>query len=39
VRVQFDVEGTRKQQQQVLRGLKQSSILLSAVALGPVLPE
>jgi putative Mg2+ transporter-C (MgtC) family protein len=39
VRVQFDVEGTRKEQRTVLQGLKQSSVLLSAVSLGPVLPE
>ena len=39
VRVQFDVEGTRKDQQTILSGLKQSGILLSAVPLGPVLPE
>jgi len=39
VRVQFDVEGTRKDQQVILRGLKQSSVLLSAVPLGPVLSE
>jgi putative Mg2+ transporter-C (MgtC) family protein len=39
VRVQFDVEGTRKELQQVLHGLKQSSVLRSAVPLGPVLSE
>jgi len=39
VRVQFDVEGTHKELQQVLRGLKQSSVLRSAVPLGPVLGE
>jgi len=31
VRFQFEVEGTRKEQQQVLRGLKQSPVLGSAV--------
>jgi putative Mg2+ transporter-C (MgtC) family protein len=39
VRVQFEVEGTRKEQDAVLSSLKRSSILLSAVSLGPVLPE
>jgi putative Mg2+ transporter-C (MgtC) family protein len=33
---QFDVEGTRKEQREVLRGLKQSTVLASAVPLGPV---
>jgi len=36
VRVQFDVEGTRKDQQAILNGLRQSSVLLNAVPLGPV---
>jgi putative Mg2+ transporter-C (MgtC) family protein len=36
VRYQFDVEGTRKEQREVLRGLKQSTVLASAVPLGPV---
>jgi putative Mg2+ transporter-C (MgtC) family protein len=39
VRIQFDVAGTRKELQQISHGLKQSPILLSAVPLGPVLPE
>jgi putative Mg2+ transporter-C (MgtC) family protein len=39
VRVQFEVEGTRKDQQAILHGLRQSSVLLSAVPLGPVPPE
>ena len=39
VRVQFDVEGTRKEQDLVLRGLRQSSVLASAVPLGPVQSE
>lgn len=34
VRFQFDVEGTRKEQQQVFHGLKQSSVLQSAVSVG-----
>jgi putative Mg2+ transporter-C (MgtC) family protein len=34
VRFQFDVEGTRKEQQQVFHGLKQSTVLASAVPLG-----
>jgi len=34
VRFQFDVEGTRKEQQQVFQGLKQSTVLASAVPLG-----
>lgn len=36
IRYQFDVEGTRKEQQQVLEGLKQSTVLAAAVSLGPV---
>jgi putative Mg2+ transporter-C (MgtC) family protein len=39
VRVQFALEGTRKDQIQVLHGLKQSSVFESATALGPVHPE
>jgi putative Mg2+ transporter-C (MgtC) family protein len=39
VRLQFDLEGTRKEQQQVLQALKQSSILDSVIHLGPVQPE
>jgi putative Mg2+ transporter-C (MgtC) family protein len=34
VRFQFDVEGTRKEQRQVFQGLKQSTVLASAVPLG-----
>jgi len=36
VRFQFDVEGTRKEQQQVFHGLKQSPIFASAVSVGRV---
>jgi len=36
VRLQFDLEGKRKQQELALRTLKQSSALVSAVDLGPV---
>jgi putative Mg2+ transporter-C (MgtC) family protein len=39
VRVQFELQGTRKDQEQVLRGLKQSPVFESATALGPVAPE
>ena len=39
VRLQFDLEGTRKEQQQVLQALKQSSVLESVVPLGLVQPE
>jgi putative Mg2+ transporter-C (MgtC) family protein len=39
VRVQFDVEGTRKEQDIVLHGLRQSSILTGAIALGTVQSE
>ena len=39
VRLQFDLEGTRKEQQQTLQVLKQSSILDSVIHLGPVQPE
>lgn len=39
VRVQFDVEGTRKEQDEVLRGLQKSSVLQSVVPLGPVQTE
>jgi len=34
VRYQFEVEGTRNEQQQVFHGLKQSTVLRSAVAVG-----
>jgi len=36
VRYQFEVEGTRKEHQRVLQGLKQSAVLASAVPLGSV---
>jgi len=36
VRIHFELEATRKQQQQVLRGLKQSQVFESATPLGPV---
>ena len=39
VRVQFQLEGTRKAQGQVLHGLKQSAVFESAIALGPVHSE
>jgi hypothetical protein len=39
VRLQFDVEGTRKEQDEVLRGLEKSSVLQSVVPLGPVQTE
>ena len=39
VRVQFDVAGTRREQDQVLRELRQSSVLESAISLGQVQPE
>jgi putative Mg2+ transporter-C (MgtC) family protein len=39
VRVQFELEGTRKHQEVVLHGLKQSSVFESATLLGPVHPE
>jgi hypothetical protein len=39
VRVQFDVEGTRREQDIVLHGLRESSILTSAIPLGAVQPE
>jgi putative Mg2+ transporter-C (MgtC) family protein len=39
VRLQFDVEGTRKEQDEVLRGLQKSSVLESVVPLGPVQTE
>jgi putative Mg2+ transporter-C (MgtC) family protein len=39
IRVQFDVEGTRKEHDIVLHALRQSSLLASAVALGPVQSE
>jgi len=39
VRLQFDLEGTRKEQEQVLQALKRSSVLESVVPLGMVQPE
>jgi putative Mg2+ transporter-C (MgtC) family protein len=39
VRVQFELEGTRKAQVQVLHGLKQSPVFESATPLGPVHTE
>jgi putative Mg2+ transporter-C (MgtC) family protein len=39
VRVQFELEATRKQQVEVLRGLKQSAVFESAILLGPVHVE
>jgi putative Mg2+ transporter-C (MgtC) family protein len=39
VRIQFDVEGTRREQDETLRGLKQSPVLGGAISLGPVQPE
>jgi putative Mg2+ transporter-C (MgtC) family protein len=39
VRVQFELQGTRKDQDQVLHGLKQSPVFESATALGPVHAE
>jgi len=39
VRVQFQLEGTRKAQGELLRGLKQSSVFESATPLGPVHTE
>jgi len=37
VRYQFEVEGTHKEQQLIFDGLKHSAVIMSAVALGPVL--
>lgn len=39
VRVQFELEGTRKHQEVVLQGLKQSPVFESAIPLGPVHAE
>ena len=39
VRLQFDVEGTRKEQELVLQSLKQSSVLEKVIPLGPVQTE
>ncbi len=39
VRLQFDLEGTRKEQEKALHALKQSSLLETVVSLGPVQAE
>jgi putative Mg2+ transporter-C (MgtC) family protein len=39
IRVQFDVEGTRREQRETLQGLKQSTVFDSVIPLGPVQPE
>ena len=39
VRLQFDLEGTNKEQGEVLHALKQSTLLESVIPLGPVLSE
>jgi putative Mg2+ transporter-C (MgtC) family protein len=39
VRVQFDFEGTRREHEQLVHGLKQSTVLESAISLGPVHSE
>jgi putative Mg2+ transporter-C (MgtC) family protein len=39
VRLQFDLEGTRKEQAQALQAMKQSSVLQSVTPLGLVQPE
>jgi putative Mg2+ transporter-C (MgtC) family protein len=39
IRLQFDLEGTRKEQAQVLQDLRQSSLLESVTSLGQVQPE
>jgi hypothetical protein len=39
VRLQFDVDGCLREQKQLLRELKASSVLLGAVCLGRVDPE
>jgi hypothetical protein len=39
VRLQFELEGTNKEQRQVLQALKQSSLLESVTPLGPVQLE
>ncbi len=39
VRVQFDLEGTRKEHERVLQALERSSVLESVVSLGQVQPE
>lgn len=39
VRVQFDLDGMHKEQEEILRRLKQSSLLENVVLIGPVEPE
>jgi putative Mg2+ transporter-C (MgtC) family protein len=39
IRVQFDLEGTRKKQEQALREMRQSTLFESVIPLGPVHPE
>jgi hypothetical protein len=39
VRVQFDVEGTNKEQIETLGHLRQSTLLETVTPLGPVAPE
>jgi hypothetical protein len=39
VRVQFDLEGTNREQKQVLQVLRQSTVLESVTPLGPVQLE
>ncbi len=39
VRLQFDLEGTHREHGEVLRALRQSSVLGSVIPLGPVQPE
>ncbi len=39
VRLYFEVEGTRREHEQVLQGLRQSSVLEGVVGLGPVQTE
>lgn len=39
VRLQFDVEGTRREQDKVLKGLRDSQVLENVIPLGPVQPE
>jgi uncharacterized membrane protein YhiD involved in acid resistance len=39
IRLQFDLEGTRKEHARVLQALKESTVLQSVVPLGPVETE
>lgn len=39
VRLQFELEGTRKEQEKALQALNQSSLIESVVPLGPVQTE